>query len=203
MGGQVLEIIHDAGRSAPLALVMLEDFSTTKLIAPQGIRVGQWIQIGSGKAKDIGCIKPIGEISEGTEVYNIESNPGDGGKLVRASGAAASIVTHEHKLGMTRVLMPSKKTVLINSHSLATIGKAAGGGRKEKPFLHAGQMYYKKGVKNKLWPVVCGRAKNSIDHPHGGGRHPHVGRPTTVSRDTPPGRKVGHIAARRTGLRKK
>jgi large subunit ribosomal protein L2 len=64
-------------------------------------------------------------------------------------------------------------------------------------------MFYNRRVRSKLWPVVCGRAKNALDHPHGGGRHPHVGRPTTVSRNTPPGRKVGHIAARRTGLRKK
>ncbi|MFH1125723.1 MAG: 50S ribosomal protein L2 [Candidatus Altiarchaeota archaeon] len=203
LGGQILEIIHDRGRSAPLARVMLEDFSKIQIIAPEGIRVGQWIHIGSAKAKEIGCIKSIGETDEGTEIYNIESITGDGGNLVRASGASASIVTHDRKLGMTRVLMPSKKTVLISSKSLATIGKAAGGGRKEKPFLHAGQMFYNRRVRGKLWPVVCGRAKNSLDHPHGGGRHPHVGRSTTVSRDTPPGRKVGHIAARRTGLRKK
>lgn len=203
IGGQVLEIMHDPGRTAPLAKIMLEDFTETNIIAPEGIQVGQWIQIGNGKERGIGCIKPIGEIEEGTEIYNLELSPGDGGKLVRVSGASASIVTHDRKLGLTRVLMPSKKTILVNSHGLATIGKAAGGGRKEKPFIHAGQMFYNRRVRGKLWPIVCGRAKNSLDHPHGGGRHPHVGRSTTVSRDTPPGRKVGHIAARRTGLRKK
>jgi large subunit ribosomal protein L2 len=203
IGGQVLEIIHDAGRTAPLARIMLEDFSKILMIAPEGMQVGQWIHIGSGSFKDIGCVKPLGEITEGTEVFNLESKPGDGGKLVRSSGAAASIVTQERKLGMTRILMPSKKTVLISSRSMATIGRASGGGRQEKPFVHAGQMFYNRKGKGKLWPVVCGRAKNSLDHPHGGGRHPHVGRPTTVSRNTPPGRKVGHIAAKRTGLRKK
>jgi len=202
MGGQILELIHDPGRTAPLARVMMEDFKVIQMIAPEGAQVDQWIHLG-GKAKDIGCVKPLGEISEGTEIYNIESKPGDGGKFVRSSGASASIVTHDRKLRMTRVLMPSKKTALISSMSLATIGRAAGGGRKEKLFLHAGQMFYNRRVRGKLWPVVCGRAKNSLDHPHGGGRHPHVGRPTCVSRDTPPGRKVGHIAARRTGLRKK
>jgi len=44
---------------------------------------------------------------------------------------------------------------------------------------------------------------NAVDHPHGGGRHPHVGHPTTVKRTTPPGRKVGHIAASKTGKRKR
>ena len=39
-----------------------------------------------------------------------------------------------------------------------------------------------------------------MEHPHGGGNHQHVGHPTTVSRNAPPGAKVGLIAARRTGL---
>jgi large subunit ribosomal protein L2 len=34
-------------------------------------------------------------------------------------------------------------------------------------------------------------------------RHRRIGRPETVSRNAPPGRKVGLIAARRTGRKKK
>ena len=40
---------------------------------------------------------------------------------------------------------------------------------------------------------------NPVDHPHGGGNHQHIGHSSTVRRDAPPGRKVGLIAARRTG----
>lgn len=42
-------------------------------------------------------------------------------------------------------------------------------------------------------------AMNPVDHPHGGGNHQHIGHPSTVRRDAPPGKKVGLIAARRTG----
>ncbi len=38
-----------------------------------------------------------------------------------------------------------------------------------------------------------------VDHPHGGGNHQHIGKPTTIRRDASHGRKVGLIAARRTG----
>ncbi len=38
-----------------------------------------------------------------------------------------------------------------------------------------------------------------VEHPHGGGNHQHIGHPSTVKRSTPAGRKVGLIAARRTG----
>jgi large subunit ribosomal protein L8e len=42
-------------------------------------------------------------------------------------------------------------------------------------------------------------AMNPVEHPHGGGNHQHVGHATTVARDSPAGKKVGLIAARRTG----
>lgn len=38
-----------------------------------------------------------------------------------------------------------------------------------------------------------------VEHPHGGGNHQHIGKASTVRRDTSAGRKVGLIAARRTG----
>ena len=44
---------------------------------------------------------------------------------------------------------------------------------------------------------------NAVDHPFGGGRDKKPGKPKTVSRNAPPGRKVGSIAAKRTGKRKK
>jgi len=40
---------------------------------------------------------------------------------------------------------------------------------------------------------------NPVEHPHGGGNHQHIGGSSTVSRNAPPGAKVGLIAARRTG----
>jgi large subunit ribosomal protein L2 len=43
---------------------------------------------------------------------------------------------------------------------------------------------------------------NPRDHPFGGGAWKHPGKPITVSRNAPPGRKVGLIAARRTGMKR-
>ncbi|CAF5121032.1 unnamed protein product, partial [Rotaria magnacalcarata] len=75
----------------------------------------------------------------------------------------------------------------------------AGGGRIDKPILKAGRSYHKFKAKRKSWPKVRGVAMNPVDHPFGGGNHQHIGKPSTVSRYAPPGRKVGLIAARRTG----
>lgn len=203
VGGQVIDLTPDPGRTAPMAKILFEDFSEIMVIAPEGLRVGQWIWFGSGAQLQCGSVMPLSKIPEGTDVYNIEVRPGDGGKLVRSSGTSAVVVSHDRITNLTQIKMPSKKMVVINSNSLASVGKVAGGGRTEKLMAHAGQKYHMKKATGKLYPTVCGRAMNSVDHPHGGGRHPHVGRPTTVSRNTPPGRKVGHIAARRTGLKKR
>ena len=79
------------------------------------------------------------------------------------------------------------------------VGVIAGGGRPEKAILKAGRAYWKHKVKRNCWPKVRGVAMNPVEHPHGGGNHQHVGKPTTVSRKKPAGKKVGLIAARRTG----
>ena len=203
IGGQVIELVHDPGRTAPLAKILLEDFEEILMIAPEGLHVGQWIGIGDNATMKPGNVLPMRDISEGTEIYNLEIVPGDGGKLVRAAGASARIVSHEKESNLTYVQLPSKRSIAINSSSRASIGKVAGGGKKEKPFAHAGQAYYAHRARSKLYPKVRGVAMNPVDHPHGGGGHSHVGRPTTRSRDTPPGRKVGHIAAKSTGKKKR
>ena len=74
-----------------------------------------------------------------------------------------------------------------------------GGGRKDKPFLKAGKKHNAYRARGKLYPVVRGVAMCAVSHPHGGGGHQHVGKPYTVKRGASPGRKVGSIAAKRTG----
>lgn len=203
IGGQVVAIEDDAARTAPVAKVLLEDFRVIRLIAPDGMTVGQWITIGGDAQIDKGNVLPLGSISEGTSVYNIELAPGDGGKLVKASGGSAFVVSHDRAAGVTYVKLPSKKTVILKSEARATIGLVAGGGRTEKPMVRAGQAFYKHAARNKLYPRVRGVAMNACNHPHGGGSHGYTGRPSSVARNTPPGRKVGMIAPSRTGRKKR
>merc|ERR1719516_523836 len=79
------------------------------------------------------------------------------------------------------------------------IGLVAGGGRIDKPILKAGRAYHKYKVKRNCWPKVRGVAMNPVEHPHGGGNHQHSGKASTVWRGASAGKKVGLIAARRTG----
>uniref|UniRef100_A0A8B9LEM8 Large ribosomal subunit protein uL2 n=1 Tax=Astyanax mexicanus TaxID=7994 RepID=A0A8B9LEM8_ASTMX len=88
---------------------------------------------------------------------------------------------------------------VVSSANRAVVGIVAGGGRIDKPILKAGRAYHKYKVKRNCWPRVRGVAMNPVEHPFGGGNHQHIGKPSTIRRDAPAGRKVGLIAARRTG----
>lgn len=204
LAGQVVDIYDDPARTAPVAKVMLDEtFEEIRIIAAEGMRIGQWVNIGVSDKPKIGDVLPVGMIPEGTDIYNIELSPGDGGKFARSSGSSGYLVSHEREQGVTYVKLPSKKVIALNDNSKATIGVVAGSGRVDKPMVIAGQAHHKHKARNKLYPTVRGVAMNAVDHPHGGGSHGYTGRPATVARNTPPGRKVGHIAAKRTGRRKR
>src|SRR2546425_1050594 len=110
--GYVKDLLHEMARGAPLALLKVEGAGEIYVPAPEGIAVGQKLLFGSEVPAEIGNIKTLGKMPEGTMICNIELR-------------------------------------------------------------------------------------------HGGGRHKHAGKPTTVGRWTSPGRKVGNIAARQTGRAKR
>jgi large subunit ribosomal protein L8e len=147
----------------------------------------------------IGNVLPLGEIPEGTSICNIEAKVGDRGKMCRASGDYAIVITQDADKGVTRIRLPSgsKKTVI--NRCRAMIGIVAGGGRTDKPMLKAGRAFHKFRVKRNSWPSVRGVAMNPVEHPHGGGNQQHMGHPGTIRRDVSAGAKTGQIAARRTG----
>jgi large subunit ribosomal protein L2 len=195
--GIVEDIIHDPGRTTPIAKVNLNN-KKLLFLASEGIKTGDSIKYTDNKSEiKIGNITTLGKIDEGLPIHNIEITPGDGGKLVRASGNYATVVSHQS--GKTVIRLPSGQFKTIQSKCRATIGVLAGGGRKDKPFLKAGRKYHAYRTRGKQYPVVRGVAMNAVNHPHGGGGHQHVGKPYTVKRGASPGRKVGSIAARRTG----
>ncbi len=191
--GTVVDLVHESGRIAPLAKVMYGQ-TEQYMIAPDGINVGQEVVFGPKGDVAAGNTKQIGLLPEGTIVCNIESQPGDGGKLARTAGTGATIVSHGAK---TVLLMPSGKFKEVDDKCLATVGLVSGGGHKEKPFAKSGKKFWAYRGKAKAYFKVKGIAMNPVNHPHGGGGHPHVGTQSSVGRNTPPGRKVGRLAPQR------
>jgi large subunit ribosomal protein L2 len=212
VSGTVVDIEHDPARSAPVAAVEFEDSegqsssgSRTQsgdgdqrlILVPEGVGIGEEIQIGVSAEIKEGNTLPLAEIPEGVPVCNVESSPGDGGKFARASGVSANLITHDRNAAV--VELPSGEVKRLSPDCRATIGVVAGGGRTEKPMVKAGNKHHKMKARGTKWPNVRGVAMNAVDHPFGGGGRQHPGKPKSVSRNAPPGRKVGDISSRRTG----
>merc|ERR1711892_1298451 len=174
--GIVKEIIHDSGSGAPLAKVQYNDpyrykKVTHTMVAVEGTYTGQFVYSGKKAQLAVGNTLPVASMPEGTIICNVEEKVGDRGKLVKASGNYATVVSHNSDTNRTR----------------------------DKLLLRAGAAYHKYKAKRNCWPKVRGVAMNPVEHPHGGGNHQHIGKASTVKRGTSAGRKIGLIAARRTG----
>lgn len=195
----IVDIVHDPGRDAPLARIKQNDGTERLIVAPEGVAVGDRINFGIDAQPTNGAIMPLSKIPKGQYIFGLETLPGSGPKLCCTSGTRATIIAHETKRVI--VQMPSKEFKNFNPNCLATIGIPAGGGRNDKSFIKAGQVHFAKHARNKLWPRSSAGKMNAVDHPLGGRTRP--GWPKTTSRWAPPGAKVGSIAARRTGRRKK
>jgi len=203
--GIVRDIIHDSGRGAPLAKVIFRDTYRYKqrveyFVAVEGMYTGQFVYAGQNASLSIGNILPVNQMPEGTIVSNCEGKTGDRGQFARASGTSAVIIGHSEDLKKTRVRLPSGTRKTILGQCRAMVGIVAGGQRTDKPLLKANRSWFKAKGKRKNWPRVRGVAMNPVEHPHGGGNQQHIGHPSTMRRDVSRGKKVGLIAARRTGL---
>lgn len=195
--GEIIDLVHERGRDAPLSKVRFEDGSISFIPAVLGTKVGSKIQFGLEANISEGNIISVQNIPDGTIVCNVEKHFGDGGSLIKSAGTNATVFSHGPD-GVT-IKLPSGKFTTINPKNRAMIGTLAGGGVGDRPFMRAGVKWRRFRSKGHKYPIVRGVAQAAYVHPHGGGRHQHVGQSSTVSRNAPPGAKVGSIAARKTG----
>ena len=195
--GIVTDIIKSQGHSAPIAKVKFDDGTEGLSIAPEGMKIGNTVVDGKEAPQESGNTLPLENLPEGTLVFNIEGIPGDGGKFCRSSGTFARILSKSGD--KITIELPSKRKKSFNKECKASIGIVSGGGRPEKPFLKAGTKHYRMKIKNTVYPIVSGSAMNAVDHPFGNKRTSRKSKARPTSRNAPPGRKVGMIAARRTG----
>ena len=192
--GEVVDMVHDPGRTGVLAKIKLEN-ENIWFLSCEGMKVGQKVTSSDESDVNLGNVMNVGRIPEGIPVYNIELHRGDGGKIVRTAGSSAIVVSHGKETSVLQ--LPSGRFKEIRNNCRGTIGVVAGGGRGDKPFVKAGNKYHNAKAKGRKYPKVRGVAMNPVSHPHGGGNHQRIGKPSTVSRNAPPGRKVGHLSPKK------
>ncbi len=162
MFATVIGIEYDPNRSANIALIEYEDGTKSYILAPLGLKDGD--KVISGDKADIkpgNCMK-IENIPVGTMIHNIELNPGQGGKLVRAAGQEAQLMAKEGKYAHVR--LPSGEMRLIMAVCKATIGTIGNTDHENVKLGKAGRVRHM-GKR----PEVRGSVMNPCDHPHGGG----------------------------------
>ncbi len=191
--GVIEKIFHSPAHSAPL--IKIKGKESYYNIAAEGIYEGQIISDGIRE----GNIVSLKNIPVGKEICNIELRKGDGGRIVRTGGSFA-VVTKKEKNSVT-VRLPSRKEIELSGENRATIGKISSAGRKDKPIMKAGKMYYIKKGKSILWPRTSAVKMNAVEHPFGSGRGKRI-KSKIAKRNAPPGAKVGLLRPKKTGKRK-
>ncbi len=159
----VQQIEYDPNRGARLALLAFHDGEKRYVLASQGMKVGTVVVASKQKGEpDAGNRFPLSKIPVGMMVYNIELEPGQGGKMARGAGATATLLALEGDWATVR--LPSGEMRRVLAGCLATIGSVSNPDWRLVRWGKAGRTRHR-GIR----PTVRGKAMNPVDHPHGGG----------------------------------
>src|ERR671937_200593 len=159
---KVDSIEYDPNRSARIALLHYVDGEKRYILAPQGLRVGDRLQSGSGADIRPGNALPLANIPVGTVVHAVELRPGAGAKMARSAGTGVQLLAKE--AGKATLRMPSGEIRMVDARCRATIGEV---GNPERELVSLGKAGRRRwlGVRTS----VRGVAMNPVDHPLGGG----------------------------------
>ncbi|MBO9201333.1 MULTISPECIES: 50S ribosomal protein L2 [Niastella] len=160
--GTVASIEYDPNRTAFIALINYKDGEKRYILAPQGLQVGATILSGDAVAPEVGNALQMKNMPLGTNVHNIEMQPGQGGKLVRSAGTSAQLANKEEKYAVLKMPSGELRKILINC--FATVGVVSNGDHNLEMMGKAGRNRWR-GIR----PRNRGVAMNPVDHPMGGG----------------------------------
>ncbi len=162
IAAKVAAIEYDPNRTSRIALLHYVDGEKRYIIAPAGLEVGQTIMSGPEADIRTGNCLPLNNIPLGSQVHNIELQPGKGGQLARAAGMSAQVMAKEH--GYVTLRLPSNEMRRVIGTCRATLGEV-GNAQHENEVLGKAGKNRAKGRR----PHVRGVAMTPRDHPHGGG----------------------------------
>jgi large subunit ribosomal protein L2 len=160
--GIVTAIEYDPNRSARIALILYPDGNRRYILAPSGLVIGQKVLSAISAEISPGNALMAGNVPLGTLVHNIELIPGQGAKMLRSAGVAATILAKEGNF--VHVKLPSGETRKISSSCWVSVGQV---GREEWRTLQIGSAGRARHMGKR--PEVRGVAQDPRSHPHGGG----------------------------------
>lgn len=159
---KVAAIEYDPNRTCRIALLHYSNGDKSYILAPKGLEVGATVTSGEGSDILPGNCLELRNIPLGTLVHNVELQPGRGGQMVRAAGAAAQIMAKDGEYVTLR--LPSAEMRRVRFNCRATVGEVGNAEHENEQIGKAGK---NRGLGRK--PHVRGVVKSPRDHPHGGG----------------------------------
>ena len=160
--GKVVSLEYDPNRTANIALIEYENGLHDYILAPDKLKIGATVENNDSAPARIGNRMKLKNIPIGTQIHNIEMLAGKGGKLCRSAGNYATLLSVEN--GVVTLKLPSGEVRKLKDDCFASIGAIGNSDVMNISFGKAGRMRHK-GIR----PTVRGKAKNAVDHPHGGG----------------------------------
>jgi len=160
---KVIAIEYDPNRNARIALIKYETGEKSYILAALGMKVDDMVMSGNKRIEiKTGNRMPLEFIPQGQMIYNVELEPGKGGKMARGAGTSVILQNVEGKFAQLK--MPSGEIRLVDKRCSATLGQVS---NPESKLVRIGKAGRKRhmGIK----PTVRGKAMNPVDHPHGGG----------------------------------
>ena len=160
----VVKFEYDPNRNCEIVLVKFDNGIFRYYLGVDGINVGDKIITSKEKifSKE-GNRMPLEFIPAGTQISSVELVPGNGAQIARSAGAYVILMGLDGEFAQLK--MPSSEIRIVSKKCLATVGVICNSEFKNVRWGKAGRMRYR-GIR----PTVRGKAMNTREHPHGGGR---------------------------------
>lgn len=158
----VRSIQYDPNRTAFIAHIVFIDGAQSYILAPENLKVGDKVVFGNNTKVKPGNRLQLKNIPAGQVVHNVELVPGHGGQIARSAGTSITLMSFD--AGFALLKMPSGEIRRVPETGFASVGTLSNPDHMNVRISKAGR--------SRLMgrrPTTRGKAKNPVDHPHGGG----------------------------------
>ncbi|OHB09690.1 MAG: 50S ribosomal protein L2 [Candidatus Zambryskibacteria bacterium RIFCSPLOWO2_12_FULL_45_14] len=153
---------YDPNRSGFIGLAVYKDGEKGYMLLHNTAKVGDTYIVSENAPLTPGNRLPLGNITVGTFVYNVELKHKGGAKLARSGGNYVEVLAKEG--GYVDLKMPSSEVRKVPANAWASIGEVS---NNENRLINIGKAGRSRWLG--IRPTVRGTAMNPVDHPHGGG----------------------------------
>jgi large subunit ribosomal protein L2 len=153
---------YDPNRSGFIGLAFYKDGEKRYVLLHNTAKVGETYLVSDKAPLTPGNRLPVGSLTVGTFIYNVELKSGGGAKVARSGGDYAEILAKDG--GYVDIKLPSSEVRKVPANAWASIGEVS---NNENRLINIGKAGRNRWLGKR--PTVRGTAMNPVDHPHGGG----------------------------------